>query len=558
MSTHDATAGAELNGYRRLLDPILNKGTAFTEEERSRFGLHGLLPPHVATLDEQVQRRLEHLHALGEPIERYSFLRELQDSNETLFYALLARQVPEILPLVYTPTVGEGCRRFSHLFRRPRGLFLSPPHADRLDEILRHPRFDGVGIIVMSDGERILGLGDQGAGGMGIPIGKLSLYTGCGGIHPLRTLPILLDTGTDNEELRADPLYVGWRHERLRGDAYDAFVDAVVQAIRRRWPHVLLQWEDFGNANASRLLLRYQDQLCTFNDDIQGTAAVVLGTLLAAVAVSGETLQDQRIVVVGPGSAGLGIAGLLVQALMATGLEEGEARRRLYLVGKDGLLTRGGTLTEEQKPYARPDDEVSDWAGGSDTIPLEAVMRRARPTALIGVTAKAGTFTQEAVRAMADGVERPLVFPLSNPTANSEATPADIMAWTKARAIIGTGSPFNPVKLGDREVRIDQINNAYIFPGLGLGILVTKARRVPTSLFLAAAQALAELSPAAGGDRDSTLLPPIDQLRAVSRHIAIRVAERIRDEGLAGAEVEDLERAVDEQIWEPRYARDGA
>ena len=558
MNEHGGTGGIERNGYERLLDPILNKGTAFTEAERDRFGLHGLLPPHVASLDEQVRRRLEHLHVLSEPVERYSFLRELQDSNETLFYALLVGHMPEILPLVYTPTVGEGCRRFSHLFRRPRGLFLSPQHAHRLDEILRHPRFDDVGIIVMSDGERILGLGDQGAGGMGIPIGKLSLYTGCGGIHPLRTLPILLDTGTDNEELRADPLYVGWRHERVRGDAYNAFVDAVVQAIRRRWPHVLLQWEDFANANASPLLLRYQDQLCTFNDDIQGTAAVVLGTMLAAIAVSGEKLENQRVVVVGPGSAGLGIAELLVRALTEAGLDEREARRRLFLVGKDGLLTQGGELTVDQKPYARSDDEVSDWAEGGDTISLEVLVQHVRPTALIGVTGKAGTFTEEAVRAMAKGVDRPLVFPLSNPTANSEARPSDIMEWTDGRAIVGTGSPFDPVKLGDREVAIDQINNAYIFPGLGLGLLATKASRVPHSLFLAAARALAELSPAAGGNTDATLLPPIEQLRVVSRHIAIRVAEQVRDERLSTVASEDVEKAVDNEIWMPRYAEGGS
>jgi len=558
MNEYGGTGGIERNGYERLLDPILNKGTAFTEAERDRFGLHGLLPPHVASLDEQVRRRLEHLHVLSEPVERYSFLRELPDSNETLFYALLVGHMPEILPLVYTPTVGEGCRRFSHLFRRPRGLFLSPQHAHRLDEILRHPRFDDVGIIVMSDGERILGLGDQGAGGMGIPIGKLSLYTGCGGIHPLRTLPILLDTGTDNEELRADPLYVGWRHERVRGDAYNAFVDAVVQAIRRRWPHVLLQWEDFANANASPLLLRYQDQLCTFNDDIQGTAAVVLGTMLAAIAVSGEKLENQRVVVVGPGSAGLGIAELLVRALTEAGLDEREARRRLFLVGKDGLLTQGGELTVDQKPYARSDDEVSDWAEGGDTISLEVLVQHVRPTALIGVTGKAGTFTEEAVRAMAKGVDRPLVFPLSNPTANSEARPSDIMEWTDGRAIVGTGSPFDPVKLGDREVAIDQINNAYIFPGLGLGLLATKASRVPHSLFLAAARALAELSPAAGGNTDATLLPPIEQLRVVSRHIAIRVAEQVRDERLSTVASEDVEKAVDNEIWMPRYAEGGS
>lgn len=533
------------SGYELLADPILNKGMAFTTAERDAFDLHGLLPPHVASLDDQVGRRLAAFRAIRDDLGRYSFLRDLQDTNETLFYALLTRNLREMLPVVYTPTVGLGCQRFSHVYRKPRGLFLGPPHADRLDRILAHPRFDDVDVIVVSDGERILGLGDQGAGGMGIPIDKLALYTGCGGIHPRRTLPILLDTGTDNEDLTRDPLYVGWRHERVRGAEYDAFIAAFVAAVQRRFPHVLLQWEDFAGSNAARLLATYRDALCTFNDDIQGTASVVTGTLLAAVAAVGQTLASQRVVLVGAGSAGIGICSLIRQGMIEEGLTAAEATQRFYLVDRDGLLTHEAPhLTDEQRPFAR-----TDGSTGGD---LEAVVALAHPTILIGVTGKPGLFSEAAIRTMAAHAERPLIFPLSNPTSQSEAAPSDLMAWTDGRAIIGTGSPFPPVERDGREIPIDQVNNSYVFPGVGLGVIAARAARVTDTMFLAASRALAELSPAAKDPRH-TLLPPVSDLRGVARHVAIRVIEQVRREGLAHAEGEEAA-LVDARIWEPVYA----
>ncbi len=532
------------SGYELLADPILNKGMAFSTAERDAFDLHGLLPPHVASLDDQVGRRLAAFRAIRDALGRYSFLRDLQDTNETLFYALLTRNIEEMLPIVYTPTVGLGCQRFSQVYRKPRGLFLGPPHADRLDRILAHPRFDDVEVIVVSDGERILGLGDQGAGGMGIPIGKLSLYTGCGGIHPRRTLPILLDTGTDNEDLYEDPLYIGWRHERVRGAAYDDFVHAFVGAVKRRFPHALLQWEDFAGSNAARLLATYRDELCTFNDDIQGTASIVTGTLLAAVAAAGTKLADQRVVLVGAGSAGIGICSLIRRAQIEEGLAEDEATKRFTLVDRDGLLTQNSShLTEEQRRFAR-----TDAASAGD---LEAVVKLAKPTVLIGVTGQPGLFSEGVIRAMAAGAERPMIFPLSNPTSRSEGKPADIMAWTEGRAIIGTGSPFAPVELDGKRVAIDQVNNSYIFPGVGLGVIAAAAARVTDTMFLAASRALAELSPAKN-DPSLTLLPPVSDLRRVARHVAIRVVEQARSEGLGRVEG-DAAALVDARIWEPIY-----
>ncbi len=481
-----------------LNQPLLNKGTAFTEAERDAFRLHGLLPPHVGTLDEQVSRRLKALRSLETTFEQYSFLRDLQDANETLFYALLVRHLEELLPMVYTPTVGEGCERFSEIWRKPRGLFLSLPDRPRIRDILSNPHFDRVRVIVVSDGERILGLGDQGAGGMGIPIGKLSLYTACAGIHPATTLPVLLDVGTDNEARLADPLYVGWRNHRVRGAEYDAFVEEFVSAVCARWPHVLLQWEDFAKGNATRLLDRYRDRLCTFNDDIQGTAAVATGTLLAAFDATGARLAEQRIVVLGAGSAGCGIASLLLRAMVEAGCDEAEARRRFYAVGRHGLLVEGmPDLTDIQRPFAQSREAVAAWPlQGRDHIGLEDVIVHARPTVLLGVSAQAGAFTEPVVRAMAAGVDRPIILPLSNPTSHSEATPEQLLAWTGGRAVIGTGSPFPPVQWNGRRVAVDQINNWYIFPGLGLGVLASGATRVNDAMFIAAARALAALSPA--------------------------------------------------------------
>lgn len=539
------------SAYELLADPLLNKGSAFSDEERDQFDLHGLLPPHVADLDTQVARRLAVLREFETPVEQYAFMRELQDDDETLFYAVLTRNLAELLPIVYTPTVGAGCQQFSRLWRKPRGVFISPPHIERLHQILGHQRFDPVRAIVVSDGERILGLGDQGAGGMGIPIGKLALYSGCGGIHPAQTLPILLDAGTNNEERRHDPLYVGWRHERVRGADYDRLIEAFVTAVQRRWPHVLLQFEDFAGANAARLLERYRDRLCTFNDDIQGTAAIATGMILSALQVSHGTLADQRIVVLGAGSAGCGISALLVRAMVADGLDEAAARRRVWLVDRDGLLVEGMALQSGQAGFARPRDEAAGW---SDTG-LEQVIEHVHPTVLLGLSGQAGAFSEAALRCMARHVERPLVFPLSNPTSRSEATPADIMAWTDGRAIIGTGSPFPPVELAGRRVTIDQVNNVYVFPGVGLGLIAGRVRRVTDEMFLAAARALAAMSPARQ-DPNRTLLPPPSALREVAIQVAAAVLRQACAQGLADGHAETNgreEAAVRAAMWEPVY-----
>ena len=543
-------------GFTLLNHPRLNKGTAFTEEERDAFDLHGLLPPHVGTLEEQIARRRKVFDQFETPFEKYSFMRDLQDINETLFYALITRYIREMMPIVYTPTVGEGCQRFSEIWRKPRGLFLSYPNKDRIAKILSHKRYDDVKCIGVSDGERILGLGDQGAGGMGIPIGKMALYTALGGIHHANCLPVLLDVGTDNEERLRNPLYIGWCHKRVRGQEYDDFIETFVSAVEKRWPHVLLQWEDFAGTNAARLLKRYRDRLCTFNDDIQGTAAVVLATLLAAVKAAGSKLRDQRVAIVGFGSAGIGIANLMVKALMDEGMSEQEARSRVYPIGRPGLLVEGAEgIHPEQADFVRPRKDVEGWqVKDPKRITLEETVRNGKITVLIGVAAKTGMFTEEAVRAMTKNTERPIVFPLSNPTSKSEAVPADILKWTHGKALIGTGSPFEPVNFGGRDICIDQTNNSYVFPGLALGIVSSRARRVTDAMIMTAARALARLSPVEQ-DRSGNLLPPMAKSREISRVIAQAVAKQAIAEGLSDLKESDVEAAVAANVWEPVYVR---
>jgi malate dehydrogenase (oxaloacetate-decarboxylating) len=546
----------KLYGFTLLNHPRLNKGTAFTEEERDAFDLHGLLPPHVGTLEEQIARRKKVFDSLETPFEKYSFMRDLQDINETLFYALITSYIREMMPIVYTPTVGEGCQRFSEVWRKPRGLFLSYSNRSRIERILNHKRYDNVTCIVVSDGERILGLGDQGAGGMGIPIGKMALYTALGGIHHANCLPVLLDVGTDNEERLANPIYIGWRHKRVRGQEYDDFIETFVTAVENRWPHVLLQWEDFAGSNAARLLAKYRDRLCTFNDDIQGTAAVVLATLLAAMKASGVALQDQRVAILGFGSAGIGIANLLVKSLMESGLNEREARARICALGRPGLLVEGAEpIHPEQFDYVRSAQDVAGWqVKDPKRISLEEVVRNAKITALIGVAGKAGMFTEDAVRAMAKNAERPIVFPLSNPTSKSEATPEDILLWTDGKALIGTGSPFPPVHYGDRDICIDQTNNSYIFPGLALGIVASHARRVSDAMIMTAAKTLAKLSPVEQ-DRHASLLPPMAESRRLSRIIAAAVARQAITEGLSDLRDTEVDTAIAANVWEPKYIR---
>ncbi len=543
-----------LSGFDLINSPRFNKGTAFPDAERDAFDLHGLLPPHVGSLEEQLKRRLQALQAQPTPFAKYSFLRDLEDTNETLFYALLVGNVEQMLPLVYTPTVGEGCQRFSEIWRKPRGLFLSYPNKDRIAQILNHSRYDHVKCIVVSDGERILGLGDQGAGGMGIPIGKMALYTALGGIHPEHCLPILLDVGTDNEERLNDPLYIGWRNKRVRGQEYDDFVEAFVSAVKARWPHILLQWEDFAGSNAARFLARYRNQLCTFNDDIQGTAAITTATLISAINVTGIPLEQQKIVVVGFGSAGLGITNLLAQFIEDRGLSKEQARACFYGIDFYGLITEERkNVTTEQRPYARKEQEVQSWRQTSGAITLLDVVRNVRPTVLIGVSGQAGAFTEEAVREMAAHTGRPVIFPLSNPTSRSEATPQDLMKWTEGRALIGTGSPFEPVNFGGKTIRVAQTNNSYIFPGLALGIIASKARFVTDSMVKAAATELIRHLPTQK-DKDAGLLPPISEAREIGRMIAQAVGKQAIQDGQAQVSDEAaLNRELEANIWEPEY-----
>jgi len=551
-ATHLSTS---LSGYELLASPLLNKGTAFTEAEREQFDLHGLLPPTIGALSEQVSRRLQALRGLANDLERYAFLRDLQDTNETLFFALLVENLEELLPIVYTPTVGAGCQQFSKLFRRPRGLFLSLPYKDRIEQILSHPRYDMVEAIVVTDGERILGLGDQGAGGMGIPIGKLALYTGCGGLHPATTLPVILDVGTDNPECLADPLYIGWRHERVRGQEYDDFVEAFITAVTKRWPHVLLQWEDFAKNNATRLLERYRDRLCTFNDDVQGTAAVATGTLLSAINVTGVPLTEQTIAVLGAGSAGCGIAGLIRQAMIDAGLSESETAKRFFMVDRDGLLVHGmNGIATFQQPFLQEKSATASWSlDHPDKITLLDVVRNAKPTVLIGVSGQAGAFSEPVVRAMAANHPKPVIFPLSNPTSRAEATPQDVEAWSEGRAVIGTGTPFAPLTRDGVKFKVDQTNNSYIFPGVGLGAIAVRAKRISDGMMMAAALAIAAASPARGNLK-ANLLPPVTGLRDVAVAVALAVALQAHKEGLTdGIESDQIEGLIRDKVWTPHY-----
>lgn len=545
----------DLMSYDLINQPGLNKGTAFTEDERGLFHLHGLLPPHVGTLDQQAARRIKVLRAFETDFERYAFLRDLQDTNETLFYSVLANNLEEFLPIVYTPTVGEGCQRFSEIWRKPRGLFLSYANKDRIREIFADPRFDRIRVIVVTDGERILGLGDQGAGGMGISIGKLALYVGCAGIHPEETLPILLDVGTNNQELLNDPLYVGWRHERITGTEYDAFMDAFVSAVIERWPNVLLQWEDFAGNHAGQLLERYRDRLCTFNDDIQSTASVAMATLLAAINVTGIPLTEQRVALLGAGSAGCGIVSLILRAMIEAGASEEEARSRFYAIDRNGLLVEGMPgITSWQAPFVQKKAAVASWNTRTpDEIGLYDVVANAHPNVLIGVSGQASVFSEEVIRTMARHVERPIIFPLSNPTSRSEATLAELVAWTAGRALVGTGSPFKPVTWKGVEIANNQTNNSYIFPGMGLGILAVGAQRVTDAMFMVAGKAVAAMSPTIS-DPTGKLLPPVGKLREVAIAVAKAVAQQAQLDGVATLrDAATIDKLIADYMWEPRY-----
>jgi malate dehydrogenase (oxaloacetate-decarboxylating) len=548
-------------GRRLLADPHRTKGTAFTEAERRRLGLLGLLPAGVQTLDEQVTRCWSEVRRLAGDLDRYVYLRSLQDRNERLFYSVLAAHVAEAMPLVYTPTVAEGCRRFSEIWRRPRGLYLSWPDREHLREALRNRPHDEVDVIVVTDGQRILGIGDQGVGGMGIPIGKLSLYTLIGGIAPARTLPILLDVGTDNAELLEDPFYLGWRHHRIDDDSYTEFVDRFVEAVRAELPDVLLQWEDFATPHALPILQRYRDRLLTFNDDIQGTAAVALGALRGATAVAGTRLRDQDVVMLGAGSAGVGVMEMVAQQMVDEGLSEAEALERCWLVDVRGLLTADrDDLSAAQRRFATDPAVVDGWGTGDDgSLPqLRDVVEHVTVGVLLGLSTAAGAFTEEIVRTMAAKVERPIVFPLSNPTANAEARPADIDAWTDGRALVATGSPFAPLRRGAdgegvHEVPVAQCNNVYVFPAMGLAVTAAQATRVTDAMMRAAAGALGAASPALR-DAHSPLLPPWAQVRELAEDMAVAVGLQAVADGVAPRRTEaELRAAVRATRWEPGY-----
>ena len=551
-----ALAGPALLGSR-----LLTKDLAFPDSERATFQLRGLLPDRVLTIEEQVELELEHLRRKDDPLEAYIGLAALQDRNATLFYRLLADHLAEFLPIVYTPTVGRACKEFSHIIRRTRGIWITPADRDRIPELLRQGPYDDVRLIVVTDNERILGLGDQGAGGMGIPIGKLALYTAACGIHPTLTLPVSLDVGTDNPALLADPLYLGYRAPRLRGPEYDTLVEAFVAAVAEVWPGCVIQWEDFKQGNALRILDRYHGRVPSFNDDVQGTAAVVVAGILTSLRALGTTLAETRVVLAGAGAAGIGIARLIRLAMLETGMDEARMRRSIVLVDSHGLVHEGRPGLDAPKgDLALPMDALVEYGfeagpiGHELAIPgLVETIERVRPTVLVGTTAVGGTFDERVIRAMAAGTERPMILPLSNPTSKAEATPIDVFRWSDGRALVATGSPFDAVELDGRRLEVGQANNVFIFPGLGLGAIAAEVSAITPRMFLLAAQTLAT---AVTDERlaSGALYPPVDALRAVSRAIAVQVAREAVDEGLAGIDpASDIGALVDGAMWWPEY-----
>ncbi|MEW6060184.1 MAG: NAD-dependent malic enzyme [Actinomycetota bacterium] len=542
--------GAEL-----LEHPLLNKDTAFTELERDLFDLRGLLPWRIRTIQEQVQIELEKIRRKGEPLEQFIGLAALQDRNETLFYRLLVDNLEEFLPIVYTPVVGRACQEYSHILRRPRGLWLTPDDIDRIPELLRNARHEEVRLIVATDNERILGLGDQGAGGMGIPIGKLALYTAGAGIYPALTLPVSLDVGTDNNQLLEDPYYFGYRSPRLRGERYDEFIEAFIEGVIEAFPHALLQWEDFKQHNAIRLLDRYHKRITSFNDDIQGTAAVVLAGIFAALRILDEPLGAQRIVFFGAGAAGIGVARLVKVAMAREGVLDEDIRRAIVQLDSNGLTFLGRTpLDDDKREFALGPKEMEHFGfTNGERFHLETVIRQVKPTMLVGASGVPSSFSEGAIREMARHAKRPVVFALSNPGSKVEARPVDLMAWTEGRAIVATGSPFDPVEVGGRAHLIGQANNAFVFPGIGLGIMVAETREVSEEVFLIAAEACADMVSPERLEQGA-LYPHQSELRKVSREIAARIVRHSRDSGAGRAYSEPgVEAAIDAMMWEPEY-----
>lgn len=544
-----------LSGKPLLTTPQLNKGTAFTREERAEFQILGKLPDHVETLDEQVKRAYLQYSTYHTRLLQNIYLNDLHDKNQVLFYKLLSKYLNEMLPTIYTPIVGTAVKRFSHEYRQPRGLYIAHTDKDKLKDILQNRSNPEIDLIVVTDGEGILGIGDQGIGGMDIPVAKLMVYSLCGGIDPCRTLPVFLDVGTNNQELLNDPLYLGCRHERINRDRYDDFISAFVNEIKNEFPKAFLHWEDFGRGNAGRIIEQYKNKMCTFNDDIQGTGAVTLSALLAACEVSGTPLEKNRIVIFGAGSAGTGIGEQIYDALIRIGLSEEQARDRFWLIDRQGLLLENdSSLTVEQKPFARSLKAIEKWSEHDKHQPsLTAVVRQVKPTILIGCSAQPGAFSQSIIEMMAEHCDRPIVFPLSNPDEKCEAQPIDILNWSAGKALIATGTAFPAVEFHNRMMEIAQCNNALVFPGIGLGIVAVRAKKLSKEMIWAAAQALTEFSPA---KKDSflPLLPPLDKAKMVAKRIAIEVAQCAIDNGLARENKDaDLEQLIDDIFWEPRY-----
>ena len=545
-------------GSAVLSSPTINRGTAFTLKEREALGLTGLLPTGVSTLEGQLRRVYAQYTEQSNDLRKWVYLANLRDRNEVLFYRLLSEHISEMLPVVYTPTVGLAIERFSHEFRRTRGIYLSVDHPEDVETALRNTGLgpDDIDLLVATDSEGILGIGDQGVGGIEISVGKLAVYTAAAGIHPRRVLPVVLDMGTDNLRLLNDDMYLGARHARIRDQRYDDLIDAYVTAVSKLFPSAMLHWEDFGATNARRILNKYADQVCTFNDDMQGTAATVMAAAFSAVRAAGTRIRDQKVVIYGAGTAGLGIADMMREQMIREGLPADEATRRFYPMGSAGLMVDDApNLLDFQQPYARRRAEVTGWAGGESggRIGLAEVVARVKPTMMIGTSTHAGAFTEAIVKDMAAHTERPIIMPLSNPTSKAEARPADLIAWTDGRVLTATGSPFGPVIHEDTTFHIAQANNALVFPGLGLGVTVAKATRISDRMIAAAAEAVARVSNA--NTVGAALLPPMDDLRSVSAAVAIAVATTAAEEGLAQTDLHDPIQQVHDAMWRPEYPR---
>ncbi len=554
-STSELFIETSIYGKLLLTTPQLNKGTAFTQEERHEFGLLGKLPDRVESLEEQLKRAYFQYASYTSRLQQNIYLSNLHDKNQILFYKLLSRHLAEMLPTIYTPIVGTAVKQFSREFRQPRGLYITHSDQHQLDEIINNRSNPEIDLIVVTDGEGVLGIGDQGIGGMEIPVAKLMVYSLCGGIDPTRTLPIFLDVGTNNQELLDDPMYLGCRQPRIHGKEYDKFIHAFVNNITKHFPNAFLHWEDFGRGNARRILNQFQDELCTFNDDIQGTGAVTLSALLAACDISDLSLEKNRIVVYGAGSAGTGISEQIVDAMVGLGLSPEQAHSRFWLIDRQGLLVENDPeLTDAQKPFARKRKEVVNWATHDKKFPsLTDTIRHVKPTILIGCSAQPGAFSQDIIETMSSHCERPIIFPLSNPDEKCEAQPIDILTWSNGKALIATGTAFPAIEYHKRLVQVAQCNNALVFPGIGLGILAVRASRLSKSMVYAASQALTEFSPS---KKDSflPLLPSLDDAQAVAKHIAVAVAKSAIDAGLAQCnQDQDLESLIETLFWEPRY-----